>query len=416
MKLLLSDMVKDLRSTIEKNKLIIFVGSGVSQNSGIPTWGGLIQEFAKKMSCDKCKTCTHKKKGCKSLDCQYRYAFTQDEFLKIPQYYYNNDKSKEHKKYQRLIVDTLKSDNKSNPLNDMIMTLLPKHIITTNYDKLLENSKNPNTTLYDIIVEDKDLLTHNSNNYIIKMHGDIERPETIVLKEDDYINYQQEHILIETYIKSLLVDHTFLFIGYSLNDYNLKLILGWIQYLAKEHSANGKRLNNYIIQVLDAPVQKHQEQYFESNNIYILNTYDLPTEIKDKYIDVNLPIQGKEVYATLNYIYDEKNDYLFDPFPEILFEKYKVFNAFKRISFEDLLSVYSFGSTENLGGNLYFRQPEEFMKLKLIVQSSEKKEIFIKQVLLKAGISAIQCKEDYVSFKHETKIDQTIDDEFLLCI
>lgn len=411
MKLSLSDKVKDLRSSIENNKLIIFVGAGVSQNSGIPTWGGLINEFARKMKYDKCKKCTHSKKGCKLHYCQYRYDFTQDEFLKIPQYFYNNDKSKGHKKYQKLIVDTLKSDNKSNPLNDMIMTLLPKHIITTNYDKLLENSKNPNTTLYDIIVEDKDLLTHNSNNYIIKMHGDIDKPETIVLKEDDYINYQQEHILIETYIKSLLVDHSFLFIGYSLNDYNLKLILGWIQYLAKEHSVNGKRPKNYIIQVQNAPIQKHIEKYFESNNIFILNTHDLPKEIIEKYKDIDLPIPGKEVYAALNYIYDESNDYLFDSLPEILFKKYKEFDAFKRISFEDLLSVYSFGYTQNNGGNLYFYRPEEFMKLKLIIQSAEKKEQFIKQVFLKAGISEIQYKEDFISFKEEEENNLTIDDK-----
>lgn len=412
MKLLLSDMVKDLRSTIEKNKLIIFVGSGVSQNSGIPTWGGLIKEFAKKLRYDKCKTCIHKKKGCKLHSCQYRYAFTQDEYLRLPQYFYNQDKSKGHNNYHRMIIDTLKSDKKSNALNDMIMTLLPKHIITTNYDKLLENSKNPNSTLYDIIVEDKDLLTHNSNNYIIKMHGDIDMPETIVLKENDYINYQQEHILIETYIKSLLVDHTFLFLGYSLNDYNLKLILGWIQYLAKEHSVNGdKRPKNYIIRVESAPIQKHLKKYFESNNIFILNTYDLPLEIKEKYKDIELPNLGKEVYAALNYIYDENNDYLFDPLPNILYEKYKVFDEFKRISYEDLLSVHSFGHTENKGGNLYFYRPQEFNKLKLIIQSTEKKETFIKNTLLKAGIFEIQCEEDFISFPKEKKTNLTIDEE-----
>jgi len=403
--------VKDIRAVIEKNKLVIFVGAGVSQNSGIPTWSGLITEFAKKLKYDNCNKCTHKKKGCKSRECQDRYCFTQDEFLRIPQYYFNSDKSKGQKKYHNLIFDTLQSENGPNPLNDMIIKLLPKHIITTNYDSLLENSKNPNTILYSVIIEDKDLLTHISNNYIIKMHGDLNKPETIVLKEDDYLNYQQEHILIETFIKSLLIDHTFLFVGYSLNDYNLKLIMSWIEYFAKEHSVKGNRPRNYIIQVQDTPADNHIEKYFESNNIFILSTYDLPTEVKEKYLDIALHDSGKEVYAILDYIYDDKNDYLLESLSETLYEKYKIFDGLKRISFEDLLAVYSFGRIENIGGNLYFYEEEKFLELKPIIQSVDDKENSIKKVFVRAGISAIQYKQDYLSFKEETEIERTIDDE-----
>ena len=68
------------------------------------------------------------------------------------------------------------------------------------------------------------------------MHGDLSAPESIVLKESDYINYEQTHPLIATFIRSLLINHVFLFIGYSLNDYNLNLIIGWINYYRKEHA------------------------------------------------------------------------------------------------------------------------------------------------------------------------------------
>ena len=84
--------------------------------------------------------------------------------------------------------------------------------------------------MYKVICQDEELLANISDKYIIKMHGDIDKPETIILKESDYIDYEQTHPLISTFVKSLLVNSTFLFVGYSLNDYNLNLIIGWINF------------------------------------------------------------------------------------------------------------------------------------------------------------------------------------------
>jgi len=56
---------------------------------------------------------------------------------------------------------------------------------------------------YAVITKDDDILSKKGRNYIIKMHGDIDDIENIVLKEDDYLNYSQNHIIIETFIKSL---------------------------------------------------------------------------------------------------------------------------------------------------------------------------------------------------------------------
>lgn len=64
------------------------------------------------------------------------------------------------------------------------------------------------------------------------MHGDLQEPEKIVLRESDYIEYEQNRPLISTYIRSLLINHTFVFIGYSLNDYMI-LKIKWMRFLRK---------------------------------------------------------------------------------------------------------------------------------------------------------------------------------------
>lgn len=41
------EKLKRLREARESNRLVIFVGAGVSNNSGIPSWYELIKRFAK---------------------------------------------------------------------------------------------------------------------------------------------------------------------------------------------------------------------------------------------------------------------------------------------------------------------------------------------------------------------------------
>lgn len=106
------------------------------------------------------------------------------------------------------------------PLSSAIFDINPGHIITTNYDQLLESSRNVFREQYQVIVNDKDLLNADKSKYIIKMHGDLSA-NNIVLKEQDYLDYSQNHVLMELFIKSLLTDHIVLFLGYSLTDYNM---------------------------------------------------------------------------------------------------------------------------------------------------------------------------------------------------
>ncbi len=406
----LYEKIKDLRNAHDNNRLVIFVGSGVSNNSNIPTWNQLIIEFAKKLVYDKCRVCSlkeHIEMNCPKEDCPERFNFSQDEYLKIPQYYYNKDKGG----YNQLILDTLKCEEATpNPIHNVIMNLFPKHIITTNYDKLIENTNSPNKLLYSVINKDKDFLKDEKSSYIIKMHGDIDNPDTIVLKEDDYLNYGQKHPFIETFIKSLLIDHTFLFVGYSLNDYNLKLILSWVEFFAKEKGDNEySRTKHYIIQT--DMVSDFEEQYFNANNLFLLKTTDLPDEVIKKSEHLNLTGKGKKTYSVLDFILDESMDYLVEPLEDLLYQKCMIFDDFKCISFQDLKSVYYFGSVEKVDEVLLFYNEEKYHKIKAVLLSDEEMQTYIKKTFVKANIYGISNrKNDQIEIK-VFKVPQTLDDK-----
>ena len=260
------------RGKTNTGKLIIFVGAGVSRNvDGMPSWNQLIQEMAKAINYTKCETCNKKASECEK-DCKFINDFSQDEYLKIPQYVFNRD----NEQYNRILQENIKQPDVNAPLSNAILDLNPAHIITTNYDKIIETCNNELLDSYDVIIYDKDLLNTQKNRYIIKMHGDIGDIETIVLKEADYLDYSQDHVLIEMFVKSLLTDHTILFLGYSLNDYNIKLIINWINYIRIQNKAiESDTKFGYI--TLDADkINENDKGYYGKNGIGVVSLRNMP--------------------------------------------------------------------------------------------------------------------------------------------
>lgn len=373
----LDEKVRYLKNAIDDNKLIIFVGAGISKNSNLPDWDQLIKVFANKLK----------------YPIKEGQKLSSDEFLKIPQYYYNIFGAEEYKK---VIKEELDINGQPNEIHELIFKLNPKHIITTNYDRLLEHTIIEQRMLFDVIAKDKDLLDSKKSNYIIKMHGDIKDLDNIVLKENDYLNYSQNHILIETYIKSLLVCNTFLFIGYSLNDYNLKQIISWVDYLAKSYTDINDRPKSFIVQEVKEKYRKFTEDYYEKNNLFIINPQEIDkadlecieTELSDEF--------GKRLYGTLMYIKD---------YPQNIIDKFyyqgERFKNLRKISIDDLFSIYRFKSAEVLGGStlcFYRIDSKESVAIMDIINGKNDKEKFVQAMFIKSGIKYIYI-QDNIEFK-----------------
>ena len=93
-------------------------------------------------NCRRKKDCESKCGHCEIIDdcggkCPICDDFSTDEFLKIPQYLYNQDKEAYNRVLSENIGDHAIQDA---PLSKAIFEINPHHIITTNYDRLLEES------------------------------------------------------------------------------------------------------------------------------------------------------------------------------------------------------------------------------------------------------------------------------------
>jgi hypothetical protein len=114
-------------------------------------------------------------------------------------------------------------------------------VITTNYDQLFEEALrelgkrprvsiySPDETLETVEYEDEGTPTVESP-FVVKVHGDIGSPESLVISDEDYIQFvvrmghKPPYNPIPMTFRSHFVKWPTLFIGYSLMDYNLRLL------------------------------------------------------------------------------------------------------------------------------------------------------------------------------------------------
>ena len=198
--------ITQIKNSIKENYLILFVGAGISANSNLPTWAELIQSLKKELNLPEERT---------------------DSPLRIAQYYYDTfGKNQYTKKIEEIFFK--RGLSKPNELHKLIEKIAPKHIITTNYDSLLESQFESGLLRYNVVAEDKDIPYTSSERYLIKMHGDFSK-KNIVLKEEDYLDYPLNFPMVSTLIQSLIMNHTLLFVGYSLGDSTFNSIFRLIQ-------------------------------------------------------------------------------------------------------------------------------------------------------------------------------------------
>lgn len=377
----LLNYISMFREKAEQGKLVIFVGAGVSCNvDGMPSWNALIQNMAKAIDYSRCDTCRHRLESCENT-CLLKDDFSTDELLKVPQHVFNKDQEL----YYRILNESIPAVTADAPLSSAIFDINPAHIITTNYDQLLESSKNIFCEQYQVIVYDKDLLNADKGKYIIKMHGDLSDASSIVLKEQDYLDYSQKHVLIELFIKSLLTDHIVLFLGYSLNDYNIKLILSWLNYMRSQNGAfDVDRRVGYLI--LDQEiVDDTQLSYFSSNNIEVININSMPL-IQEIPADLSNEI-GKRLYSFLRVIANPALEENLSTIENAV----KFMSRFSFISYEQVLKLLYVKRYEITDRELRLFSENDYARLIAFMESGDEGATDLRQLFLNAGIVSMQC-------------------------
>lgn len=121
-----------------------------------------------------------------------------------------------------------------------------------------------------IVSEDRLSINTHEITKVIKLHGDFNHPERMVITEDDFDMFLERNKLFATHIANLFITKTLLLVGYSFDDIDIrsiwKIIQGRLGKLARPA---------YIILVAATPIDIAR---FEHRNIKVIN---LPGEKSD---------------------------------------------------------------------------------------------------------------------------------------
>lgn len=220
----MSSMIdKDLRKTVRENKLIVFVGAGLSKYLGLPTWKEFTISSLDKLS---------KKRGYKKKYIRLKNEVENGSIN--PNAAIDSIPIEHHKEVLKFIKDEFKiKAGASCKFHEKILCLSEK-VITSNFDNAFETAyenlhsgKRHCLVVNGALESDSILLQELSNSsrtksFIFKIHGCTNQPSSCVVFKDQYKKFYDKNNLARSILEQFAREYTILFIGWSFSDTNTK--------------------------------------------------------------------------------------------------------------------------------------------------------------------------------------------------
>lgn len=105
-----------------------------------------------------------------------------------------------------------------------MLTKLHLPMVTTNYDRLIENAFAIKQIELSTTIGETDLLK-NRGDQLFKIHGCISNPESCIITESDYYFWMNNDSQVKDLLKAWFVMNHVVFIGYSVSDINFRSLL-----------------------------------------------------------------------------------------------------------------------------------------------------------------------------------------------
>jgi hypothetical protein len=197
-------------------RCVLFCGSGLSAWAKLPTWKKLLQDIIIQLG---------EEMPDDSDLAELNRLLDAGKLLEIA----DHCREALGQRYHNILSEQLRGVTGDIPEPHKIIVELPfSAVVTTNYDKLLERSfaskSNWPKTPTHLDVDMLGPLLFDGSFFILKAHGDIDRPESMVLTTRDYQEIIHANPAFNSIFSAILLTKAILFIGYSLNDPDFRLL------------------------------------------------------------------------------------------------------------------------------------------------------------------------------------------------
>ncbi|MFL6950026.1 MAG: SIR2 family NAD-dependent protein deacylase [Xanthobacteraceae bacterium] len=198
----------ELAIAIKERRAILFAGAGLSMSVGLPSW----QEFIDRMS---------EELGIAGDDARTDDHHTIAEYYRIKQGSIGPLRSWMDRNW-KVSEDKVRESK----MHALIVSLDFPIIYTTNYDRNIEAAFAAHDRDYVKVANARDIAkTREGVTQIVKFHGDFDDDDSLVITETDYFNRLAFDSPLDIKFRSDALGKTVLFVGYSMTDLNIRLLL-----------------------------------------------------------------------------------------------------------------------------------------------------------------------------------------------
>ena len=224
----MSDIWPDnLVEEIAYRRCLIFLGSGISatakneKGESPDTWGEFLDKIKSKMK--------NPSEGDKEF---VNDMLQKQNYLLALQAIADLCDAGEYSNY--LKNQYLRGKYKHSRVHELIKDLDSKIVVTTNFDRLYENlCHEPEYVIFDYTNTRSIIGSIKApENIIIKAHGSIDDTEKLIFTAKQYYQAQEKYPEFYHLLTALFLTHTVVFLGYSLNDPDINLLLQFLHNTA----------------------------------------------------------------------------------------------------------------------------------------------------------------------------------------
>jgi hypothetical protein len=196
-----------LVEAVKARRCILFAGAGLSMAVGLPSWSQLIEHMRADLGLAENET-----------DADYQALA---EYYRLKQGSIGALRSWMDRTWSVSEAKVARSK-----LHELIVRLDFPIVYTTNYDNNLEVAYQLANRPFVKIVNARDLTrAQDGCPQIVKFHGDFESDDSLVLAETDYFDRLEFDSPLDVKFRADALGRTILFIGYSMSDMNIRLLL-----------------------------------------------------------------------------------------------------------------------------------------------------------------------------------------------
>lgn len=249
---------KRLGGIAEKGELVPFMGAGVSVSAGAPTWEELLRHLALTAGLDDAEIA--------ALD---NFSIL-DRADVLKTFYSDRSVETDHVSFGEAVASAVRLPRYG--LAPTLLACLPsKGAITLNYDELFEQASKDSGIERSVIPGKQKT---GGENWLLKLHGSVAEPETIVLTRDDYLGYGATKEALSALVKAHLITHHLLFVGFGLADDHFHEIVHDVRRALPAAEASG-HFGTALMLHPDA-----MRERLWGNHLRIISMTDAATDVK----------------------------------------------------------------------------------------------------------------------------------------